>query len=380
LNEDHELLELFVSETQDYAIFRLDTQGNVASWNAGARRFKGYRAKEIIGQNFSIFYPPEDIGAGKPGRELEIAAAEGRLEDEGWRVRKDGTRFWANVVITALRDPDGTLRGYGKVTRDLTARRTHELELLASEERFRRSFDDALIGMIVFGLDARYTRVNRAFCAIVGHSPETLTGLGREEITHPEDIAPDAESLRALLAGEAASYTREKRYIHAEGHYVWALVSVTLIRDGEERPSYFIGQVLDITERRRYEDQLVDIADHDPLTGLLNRRSFQRELSGQLARVKRFPGTGAVLMIDLDHFKYYNDTKGHNAGDELIVLIAHGLRDRLRETDVIARLGATSSSCSCPPKTTAAPRWSPDRCWKACERRLPPSRSARSSA
>src|SRR6185295_12949327 len=107
--------------------------GRVASWNAGAQRIKGYAPEEIIGRHFSRFYPPEDVAAGKPDRELEIAAAQGRLEDEGWRVRKDGSRFWANVIITALRGPDGALRGFAKVTRDLTDQR----RLL--DERLRRA-------------------------------------------------------------------------------------------------------------------------------------------------------------------------------------------------------------------------------------------------
>ena len=336
---DHELLGLLVAETRDYAIFLLDERGNVATWNAGAERFKGYRAQEIIGQHFSVFYPPEDVAAGKPSSELAIAAAEGRLEDEGWRIRKDGGRFWANVVITALRDKDGVLRGYGKVTRDLTERRAHELQLAASEERFRRSFDDALIGMMIFDLQGCYLRVNDAFCAIVGNPREKLEGLSRERITHPDDIAPDAESLRALLAGEMTSYTRDIRYIHAAGHSVWATISVTLISDPDGQPQHFIAQAQDITERRRYENQLTDMADHDPLTGLLNARSFKRELESHIARVRRFDITGAVLLIDLDNFKYYNDTQGHRAGDKLVVRIAHGLRDRLRETDTIARLG-----------------------------------------
>jgi PAS domain S-box-containing protein len=139
-----DLLGLLVAESHDYAIFMLDVDGIVASWNAGAERFKGYQAEEIIGRHFSVFYPPEDIGAGKPGRELEIAASDGRLEDEGWRVRKDGSCFWANVVITPLRDSDGRLRGFGKVTRDLTERRTRELEVLASEKRLRLMVENVL--------------------------------------------------------------------------------------------------------------------------------------------------------------------------------------------------------------------------------------------
>jgi len=128
------LLALLIAETHDYAILMLDPGGNVTTWNAGAQRFKGYRSDEIIGQHFSVFYPPEDIAAGKPARELEVATADGRMEDEGWRVRKDGTQFWASVVITTLRGPDGTVLGFGKVTRDLSERRQAHDELVAAHE------------------------------------------------------------------------------------------------------------------------------------------------------------------------------------------------------------------------------------------------------
>ncbi|WP_329128751.1 PAS domain-containing sensor histidine kinase [Streptomyces sp. NBC_01476] len=124
---------LLVQGVLDYGIFMLDPEGHVTSWNAGAERIKGYRADEITGRHFSVFYPPEEIAAGKPHRELEIAVAEGRLEDEGWRIRKDGSRFWANVVITALFDETGKLHGFGKVTRDMTERRAAEQAL--SERR-----------------------------------------------------------------------------------------------------------------------------------------------------------------------------------------------------------------------------------------------------
>ncbi len=128
---------LLVRNVRDYAIFTLDRTGHVVSWNAGAEHIKGYRAEDIIGRHFSVFYSDEDIAAGKPDRELATAVAEGRVEDEGWRVRQDGSRFWADVVITALFDDDGTLRGFGEVTRDMTDRRTAEVARRASEELFR---------------------------------------------------------------------------------------------------------------------------------------------------------------------------------------------------------------------------------------------------
>src|SRR5262245_23655906 len=116
---DYDAYRLLVQEVKDYAIFMLDRKGRILSWNAGAQRLKGYQPEEIIGKHFSVFYEKKDVVNNKPQRELEIAATEGRVEDEGWRVRKDGTRFWANVVITALHDEKGKLRGFAKVTRDM---------------------------------------------------------------------------------------------------------------------------------------------------------------------------------------------------------------------------------------------------------------------
>ena len=128
LPESTSLYQLLIETVRDYAIFALDADGRVVTWNPGAEKFKGYKSSEIIGRHFSVFYPPEDIAAGKPDAELVVAEAEGRVEDEGWRVRKDGTRMWANVVITALRNPEGMLVGFAKVTRDLTERKQAELK------------------------------------------------------------------------------------------------------------------------------------------------------------------------------------------------------------------------------------------------------------
>ena len=126
LGQTADLFQLLVDNIRDYAIILLDPKGTVLTWNQGAERLKGWKTGEIIGQNFSRFYPPEDLAKGKTEMELKVALAEGRFEDEGWRVRKDGSRFWANVIITPLLDKQGELRGYGKLTRDLTERRKAE--------------------------------------------------------------------------------------------------------------------------------------------------------------------------------------------------------------------------------------------------------------
>ena len=139
LRESEERFRLLVESVRDYAIFMLDPKGHVATWNAGAERIKGYHPDEIVGRHFSIFYPEDRIAGGFPQHELEVAAREGRFEDEGWRIRKGGSPFWANVVITALRNAKGELVGFAKVTRDLTARRAAEEQSrrLAAEEAAR---------------------------------------------------------------------------------------------------------------------------------------------------------------------------------------------------------------------------------------------------
>jgi diguanylate cyclase (GGDEF)-like protein/PAS domain S-box-containing protein len=341
--EGDDLLGLLVAEVRDYAILMLDRDGYVATWNAGARRFKGYRADEIIGRHFSVFYPAEDIAAGKPERELRIAAADGRLEDEGWRVRKDGTRFWANVVITALRDASGTLRGYGKITRDLTERRRADEALSSAEERFRRTFNDAPVGLAITAASADalgdVIDVNTALCELLGYDRERLLGMTLQSLTHANSVDRDVSAINGLLSREIDRYQGESRYIHATGAVIEVSLGVSLIRDNIGLPLHFITQIEDVSARKHYETQLQHMANHDPLTGLYNRKRFDEALDAQVARVRRYPATGALLMIDLDRFKEINDRLGHNAGDELLISVAQIVQSRVRETDVAARLG-----------------------------------------
>ncbi len=177
---------LLVESVKDYAIFKLDTGGRIATWNVGAERIKGYNADEIIGKHFSIFYPPEDVAAGKTERELEIATREGRFEEEGWRIKKDGSRMWASVTITALRNAHGDLVGFAKVTRDLTDRRAADEET----RRFRllvESVKDYAIFMLDTG--GHVATWNPGAERIKGYRPDEIIGKHFSIFYPPEDIA-----------------------------------------------------------------------------------------------------------------------------------------------------------------------------------------------
>src|ERR1700729_3159405 len=177
LQESEDRFRLLVESVRDYAIFMLDPDGIVLTWNAGAERFKGYRAHEIIGQHFSRFYPAEALERGYPAHELEVAKATGVFEDEGWRVRKDGSLFWASVVITAVRNAHGELLGFAKVTRDLTQQHAHEEELRRSEERFRLLVE-GVAEYAIFMLDPNgvVATWNAGAARIKGYTAEEIIG------------------------------------------------------------------------------------------------------------------------------------------------------------------------------------------------------------
>ncbi|HVU24578.1 MAG TPA: PAS domain S-box protein [Opitutus sp.] len=281
LRESEERFRLIVERVEDYAIYLLDPQGHVTSWNAGAERIKGYAADEIIGRNFAVFYPPEARAAGRPARGLETAAATGRFEEEGWRVRRDGSRFFAHVLITALRDDDGRLRGFAKIARDVTARRQAEVAIQQSEERFRTAFEFAGIGIAIVGLDGRFLKVNRMLCEIVGYPADELLAKTFQDITHPEDLTVDVANVQRLLTGGQNSYQMEKRYHHRDGRVVWVRLTVALVRTAQGEPVQFVSQIEDITQTKRLqtameesEEKLRMFATHAPASVAM----FDREM------------------------------------------------------------------------------------------------------
>jgi len=240
-------LQLLIDSVEDYAIFMLDPDGRVATWNPGAEKFNGYKAVEIIGRHFSCFYPDEDVRLLKPQTELRIAAERGRIEDEGWRVRKDGSRFWSNVVITAVRDKSGQLVGFGKVTRDVTERMQAAQSLRESELRYRTLVEAAPDAIVSLGSDTRIRFANPAATRIFQYPYAELIG-------HPLAMLipacpPELEAGRTLeWAGK--ELTAERR--NGERFPIEFSI-VESLKDGGR---HFMCSIRDISEHKQAQHRL----------------------------------------------------------------------------------------------------------------------------
>jgi diguanylate cyclase (GGDEF)-like protein/PAS domain S-box-containing protein len=321
-----------IVEGADDAIVAKTTDGVIVDWNRGAEALYGYSAQEALGQPISMLFPRE-IAA----REMEFTerAAHGeRIEHyETQRLHKDGRRVAVSLTISPFRDAAGEIVGLSSIARDLTTRK------LAAEAINRAQLLDLAHDAIIVRepAESRVTYWNQGAEELYGYGAEQARG----QITHDllATIFPQSrEAVEAALL-EHGRWDGELRHARRDGGRIVVASRQALQRDERGEPIAILEVNSDITERKRFEAQLAHLADHDPLTGLPNRRRLDAELARHAYEVQRYGNDAALLVLDLDHFKYINDALGHTAGDELIVSVAGILRGRLRASDTLARLG-----------------------------------------
>jgi diguanylate cyclase (GGDEF)-like protein/PAS domain S-box-containing protein len=331
-----------VQGVTDYAIYMLDPSGKVSNWNAGAERAKGYTADEIVGRDFSTFYSAEDRANGVPKRALEIARTQGKFEAEGWRYRKDGTSFWAHVVLDAIHGDHGELVGYAKITKDKTKQKADADRIARVSRNLDIALENMSQGICLFDRDQKLVLANRHYSEIFKF-PEGFAAVGRpyREIVEQGYLLILADPVAAMSRAEE-HYERAMKLVRSGGGSV-----VMQFSDGRSIQSIYTatqegGWVVtfeDITQRIRSEEKIAYMARHDGLTGLPNRAVFNETLNQEITLAERSGGKIAVVGIDLDKFKEINDQHGHAAGDQVLVELTRLMNDVLQQGEFVARFG-----------------------------------------
>jgi len=320
LRESETRFRLLVEGVVDYAIFLLDADGRVISWNAGAERMKGHTAEEVLGRHMAMFYPPEEADAAR--QELELAARTGRAESGGWRARRDGSPFWASTILTAIRDDEGRLTGFARLTRDDTERRESEQALRASEERFRSLFSSTPMGVAVVGTDGRLTDANPALLVLLGRTAEETIGMSLLDLTHPTDRRLVAPLFDDLVSRRRASFQIEGRYAGADAA-VWAQTTAIAVPGPDGATHYVVASVADVTERRELEQAAIEAAEAE-------RRRLSYELHDDLAQ--RLAGASV-----LSHTLAEQLRDDEHAGAAAAVRLGDLVRDAMAHARALSR-------------------------------------------
>jgi diguanylate cyclase (GGDEF)-like protein/PAS domain S-box-containing protein len=332
-----ELRAQLLNLAHDAVIVREPVENRVTFWNAQAQTIYGYSDDEALGQVthdlFSTVFPESSDAVD------DALARDGHWEGDLRHTLEDGTEILVASRQALQRGRDGRPTAIIELNSNVTELREAEVGLRGAEERFRGAFDEAPIGMALISADGSLEQANRALGVICGRTRGELVKMRMRELVHPADADRVNEALRALGAGAIEQLAIGLRIIPAVGSPLDISVNATLLRSSPEQAAHVLCQFQDVTDRKRYEEQLQFMSDHDPLTGLDNRRKFEAELDRHIEHVKRYGPEGALLVLDTDDFKSINDTLGHGAGDQLLVAISSVLRGRLRTSDLLARLG-----------------------------------------
>jgi diguanylate cyclase (GGDEF)-like protein/PAS domain S-box-containing protein len=241
--------------------------------------------------------------------------------------------------------------------RDISDRVAQQEAIARSEAEYRVAFESAPVAMAHIDVEGRYSRVNDALCELSGYRSTELVGKSIAKLAHPLDVEDVSEAMRAAIQGQVSTIRAERRLVRKDGTVAWVAVSASVVAGADLGVDHLLVHYLDITPRKELEEGLRHLADHDSLTDLHNHRSFAMELHNHVVRANRYEPTGALLLLDLDGFKQINDTRGHPAGDRVIIAVADHLRHRLRNSDVLARPGgdefAVLLTCASPQEAGA---------------------------
>ncbi len=301
--------------------------------------------RDLVGGADRLTRLVDDQGRPIPAdrRPWAVALAAGPVRDVVVGLDTPGGRRWLRVNATARSDSPAALVAVA----DVTAQHEAAAALAAAEDRFRLATRHAPIGVAIVALDGVLLEANDAFCRLLGYGHGELTGLTFQALTHPEDLAIDVAHVEMLLAGGAETYQMVKRYLTRSGAPIWAQLTVALARDAAGRPAYFLSMVEDVTAERDATEALVHHTAHDELTGLANRATLLAATGEALHRALPGDRPVALLLCDLDHFKLVNDSRGHEAGDAVLVETAERLRASIRDGDLVARLGGDEFAVLC---------------------------------
>jgi diguanylate cyclase (GGDEF)-like protein/PAS domain S-box-containing protein len=327
-----------IYESTDVGIAMCNMEGTLVEMNKGFLNIIGYTEDEASQLSYWDL-TPEDY-KDKEQKQLDSLNQTGKYGPyEKEYIHSNGNRVPVLLSGMIIDDASGEQRIWS-IVQDISHLKEMEHTIRESNERFKASFNDAPIGMALVALDHSIIEANQSFSNMLGYQQEELTGIHFKDITHQEDVEKSIEQHKKLIDNELDHYSFEKRYIHKQGHEVWGALSVSLVRDDKNSPVNAIAQIQDITERKEANDLLTYQASHDALTGLVNRREFERRAERLLkTNQKEIGGQHALCFMDLDQFKIVNDTCGHNAGDEMLRQISAILQCVIRHRDTLARLG-----------------------------------------
>ncbi len=335
---------LSLSNSAPIGIFRTDAGGSCTFTNERWQEICGIGAAEALGSGWVAGIHPADRDRVDAAWAL-AATTQAGLDVEFRGLRPTGEMRWVRARAVGVMDRLGNVSGYAGTLEDTTDRRV-------AEEQFRTAFDSAPIGMALIDRSGNFLKTNAALRTMVGCDANDLLSVTATELVSPDGL----HVVDDRQAEPFGATSNDRRLVHANGTVIWASVRLAPIVDQAGETNFTLVQVIDVTEQRRAESELFFLANHDPLTGLQNRRSFEAALDAHVARAARGAAAGALLFLDIDHFKAVNDSYGHQIGDQVIVAAANALRARLRRSDVIARIGGDEFAVLLPTGSAADAR------------------------